>query len=204
LPNDLSIIERYREHHHAIAKMIAVGMTDSMIRQRTGVSTRRLTLLRADPTFMDHLVHHYAKIIDEKWHENVDTWTDLGMSAMIRGLTHVNEHFDQAEDAGELVPLNQAHKVAMDLADRFGRGKTSTVNVNIDFASALDKAIARSGVKTIEGRVADPPHQIEASPPIATQPSTGWPQEVPAVEQPPTRLGPRSFELASIKRRRVA
>ena len=144
---ELNVWQRFREEHHAVARMIAAGLSDSMIRQRTGRSIRRLTLLRADPSFQE-LIAVYSQRIEEKWDENLDTFLDLGMGNMIRAEAQIAEHLDKCEDTGELLPVG-----------------------------TLDRAIARSGKaepKQIEAQAAPavlnqpalpaPPERVGAPP----------------------------------------
>lgn len=201
MPTELSLIEQYRESHHAVAKMIAAGMTDSMIRQRTGITMRRLQLLKADPTFMNHLVAHYVQVIEEKWTTNADAYLDLGLGNMIRAEALIADRLDDDPDAISIATLNN---ISQHRADRFGYSKHSRVDVNIDFASSLDRAIARSsGAKVIEAQ-AEP----------ATQPiPLPEPREAPAAVRPPSvaRQEPqssgeprRSVKVPLLRKRRVA
>jgi hypothetical protein len=193
---ELSIIERFREQHHAVARMFAAGFSDSMIRQKTGISLRRLTLLWNDPSFQE-LIAVYSQRVEDKWNENIDVYLDLGMSNMLRAEAQIAEHIEKAEEADELLPLGMLNKISQDRADRFGYSKHTIHHHEHDFATALDKAIARSG-KQIEGRAAEVkplalPHPREV-------------QEVSSPPPSPAPSGPRSFSavLNPIKRRKVA
>jgi len=144
----VNLVQQFRESHHRIAQMLAMGCTPSFIRQHTGVSHRRLTLLQADPTF-NELIVHYEQKTKEIFEETQQTYADLMSSNMLSGERHVRDHFEQAEDNGELIPILTANRISQDRADRLGFGKNSTVQVKHDFASLLDRAIARS-TKVIE------------------------------------------------------
>ena len=193
---ELNVWQRFREEHHAVARMIAAGLSDSMIRQRTGRSIRRLTLLRADPSFQE-LIAVYSQRVEEKWDENLDTFLDLGMGNMIRAEAQIAEHLDKCEDTGELLPVGVLDRISQGRADRFGYSKHTVLHHNHDFASALDRAIARSGKAE--------PKQIEAQ-------ATSEALNQPALPAPPERVGAppqspaRSLSsvLSPIKRRRVA
>ena len=192
----LNVWERFREDHHAVARMIAIGMTDNMIRQRTGRSLRRLALLKADPSF-NELIAIYSQRVEEKWDASVDTYLDLGMANMIRAESQIAEHLDKSEDTGELLPVGVLDRISQGRADRFGYSKHTVLHHNHDFASALDRAIARSGKAE--------PKQIEAQ-------ATSEALNQPALPAPPERVGAppqspaRSLSsvLSPIKRRRVA
>lgn len=185
------LIERYREHHHAIASMMAAGMTDSMIRQRTGVSFYRLTSYRSDPTF-NELIAQKAEKIAEKFDQNIDAYLDLGMGNMIRSEALIAERLNEDEP----IPLLTLDRISQGRADRFGYSKHSTMRVEHDFATMLDKAIARSGkgeLKQIEA---------QAEPAVLNQPALPPPPErakAPHRPQPPAR----SFASA-LKKRKIA
>lgn len=201
-PEELSIVERFREHHHAIAAMVAAGMTPAKIREQTGVSMRRLTLYLGDPSF-NELVAIKAKRRDEIVAKNEDAYLDLGMSNMILAESQIAERLDKAMDPeGEPVSLALLDKISQGRADRFGYSKHSTIRHEHDFSAALEGAIRRSGkgeaMKTIEAKATQVLPQV---PPLPE------PQE--AVPQPHLRHSverPRSFAgvLSPIKRRRIA
>ena len=185
---DLPLIERYRESHHSIARMIAMGQTDSMIRQNTGLSIRRLTLLAASPSFQELFAFYYGQIA-EKVDAAVDAYIDLGVSNMLRSETMIADHLDAAQDqieAGEPnpIPITILDRLSQGRADRFGYSKHSIVHHDHDFAAALDRAIERTRPKEIEGTVieaevvpgpaalAPPPLREQAKDPVAHRPSS--------------------------------
>jgi hypothetical protein len=192
---ELNVWERFRESHHALARMIAAGMTTALITQRTGYSRRRITILLGDPSF-NELIAVYSKRIEEKWDENVDAYLDLGMGNMIRAESQIAEHLDKSEDTGELLPVGVLDRISQGRADRFGYSKHTVLHHNHDFASALDRAIARSGK-------APPQIEAQAEPAALNQPLLPPPPErVKAPPLPPARSF--SAVLNPIKRRRVA
>ena len=160
------VIESFRFAHHNIAMMFAVGMTVQEIVRRTGFTPRRLNILLNDPTFME-LIEHYRRPHVEKLKEEIaDAYTNMG-TAFNGYLRHVIQYLEDHDEADETVPLVHAMKVVSDLGDRIGFSKhTIKTNLNVDFATALDRAIERSGkrpeLKVIEGRVELPESQLEA------------------------------------------
>jgi hypothetical protein len=143
--------------------MFAVGMTVQEIVRRTGFTPRRLNILLNDPTFME-LIEHYRRPHVEKLKEEIaDAYTNMG-TAFNGYLRHVIQYLEDHDEADETVPLNHSMKVVSDLGDRIGFSKhTIKTNLNVDFATALDRAIERSGkrpeLKVIEGRVEPPPRR---------------------------------------------
>lgn len=174
------IIRQYRDSHHRIAELIALGCTDSMIRQQLGVSSRRLALLQADPTFRELIAAKSAKAA-EVMAAAKDEMTEIEVSTMLTGAAMVRDGVDQSAHAepGEervFTPM-QVHRIVMDLADRFGYGKNQTVKVEHDIASRLDRAIARSGVRLVESQV------IEAE---ILEPHAPTPERAPVRSSQPT------------------
>ena len=200
MSNDL--VRQFRESHHAVARMVAAGMSERMIQDYTGYTHRRLRILLADVAFND-LIDWYKARIDPLWNFEDDIYRKLSRSNMLRAEFGIADTLDYVEEQGERVPLMQLNKLSQDRADRMGYGKHSTVHHNHDFASALDKAIARSG-KGEEVKL------IDVSPSVVTSPallaSVG---EEPAFEPAALSGGeasgvasPPSF--AGVLRRRVA
>jgi hypothetical protein len=200
---DLPLIERYRESHHSIARMIAMGQTDSMIRRNTGLSLRRLALLKASPSFIE-LIEFYGKQIHEKVDAAVDAYIDLGVSNMLRSETMIADHLDAAQDqieAGEPnpIPITILDRLSQGRADRFGYSKHSIVHHDHDFAAALDRAIERTRPKEIEGTVIEaevvarsPNHVLPPPPRERVEP----PHTPPPARSFATVLAPRIKKLA--------
>lgn len=195
MSEELSIIERFRESHHAVARMLAAGMSPNMVRQRTGRSIRSLTLLMQDPSFRE-LVAVYSERIEEKWDEHVDQYLDLGMGNMIRAESLIRDKLE----ADDEVPITVLDRISQGRADRFGYSKNSTLRVEHDFSSALDRAIARSDkAKLVNG-------QASELPPV---PALERPKE-PSQRTPPSGAQPSLSQVLDnqndgvFKRRRVA
>jgi hypothetical protein len=75
---------------------------------------------------------------------------------MLRAEAQIQEKLDAAEAEDETLPMRELLAIAKDRADRFGYGPKSTrVNVNVDFATQLDRAIERTS-KVIEARPLHP------------------------------------------------
>jgi hypothetical protein len=153
-----NLIDHYRESHQMVARMIAADCTDKLIRERTGLSTRRLNMLRNSPLFQE-LVSIFRQRAIEKFDQNFDVYLDLGMSNMILSEQMIAERLDAAQDDGATpVPLAQLDRIAQGRADRFGYSKHNVVEHKHDFAQLMDRAIERSGkrpeMKQIEGTVA--------------------------------------------------
>lgn len=201
-------LDQYRERHHAVARLVAIGATQDHIRRQTGISYRRMTILMADPSFKE-LVAGYRTRVDEAWNRNVDTFLDLGMGNMILTESMITDQLEEADEKGESIPLLTLNRLSQDRADRFGYPKTSQVEHKHDFAALLDRAIERSGkareVKVIES-VAVEVSEAKGAPHgrSLSLPASG-PETVNAAKAPsPPPARPSFAAILTTKRRRVA
>ena len=193
-------LDQYRERHHAVARLIAIGATEEHIRRQTGISYKRIAVLTADPSFKE-LVALYRDDVEKIWNRNVDQYLDLGMGNMIHTEAMIQDQLEEADEAGEKLPLLTLNRLSQDRADRFGYPKTSQVEHKHDFAALLDRAIERSGkareVKVIESIA------VEVSEGSAPSLASGSGEvTAPQVVRPPTR--PSFASILTTKRRRVA
>lgn len=144
------IVQRLSDPHHRLARLLASGIRRWEAAERSGYSLARVTMLCEDPSFQN-LVEHYRKEVTAIWAENIDTYYELATSNMVKAERQIAEKLEAAETEGEALPTRDLIAISRDAADRFGYGKKQTnLNVNVDFAAQLEKAIKRSG-KTIEG-----------------------------------------------------
>src|SRR5512146_119446 len=151
-----------RDSHHMIARLAAMGLRKFQIAERTGYSYVRVQALLESPA-MDELVAKYRAKVDEEFVEGADAYFSLATQNMLAAERHIADAIAEADEKGELIPIRTALAISRDAADRFGYGKkTQNLNINVDFAAQLEKAIARSG-KTIEA------NRLEAAPTQAAQ-----------------------------------
>lgn len=140
---------KLRDSHHRIARLAAAGLRPGEIAQRSGYGRERVGQLLTNPA-MEELVARYREKVDEAFAANQDEYYELATSNMLAAERHIADQIAEADEAGELLPIRTALAISRDAADRFGYGKRQTnVNVNVDFAAQLERAIQRSG-KTIE------------------------------------------------------
>jgi hypothetical protein len=193
-------LDQYRERHHAVARLVAIGATHDHIRRQTGISFKRISILLADPSFKE-LVTLYRDDVEKIWNRNVDQYLDLGMGNMIRAEAMIQDKLDDADEKGEELPLLTLNRLSQDRADRFGYPKTSQVEHKHDFAALLDRAIERSGkakeVKVIESTAVE----VSAVPSSLTS-EPGAPPVPTSLAPPPAR--PSFASILTTKRRRVA
>ena len=163
--HELSVKERFRQSHHAIAGMFARGFTASKISRLTGRSMRSLGLLYNNPMFQELIVQKgkaYERIEEEFIERAVeDEYTNKAINDKI-ALTTGMMKLDMLEaklDAGEYPSFRDVHLLHADALDRSGFSKHTQVHHTHDFASTLDRAIRRSNktkeVQEIEGNVVE-------------------------------------------------
>ncbi len=193
-------LDQYRERHHSVARLVAIGATQDLIRRQTGISFRRITILMADPSFKE-LVAGYRERVDEAWNRNVDTYLDLGMGNMIQTEAMIQDQLEEADEVGEKLPLLTLNRLSQDRADRFGYPKTSQVEHKHDFAALLDRAIERSGkakeVKVIESTAVE---VSRIQPPLTSGSGVVTTHKV----MTPLPARPSFVSILTTKRRRVA
>lgn len=148
----LPAVQRFRDPHHRLARLFATGLRPNQVIEQSGYSNTRVMTMYADPAFKE-LIEHYRKMVDKSFVESTDAFFEIATSNMLKAERQIAEKLDKADEDGELLPTRDLIAISRDAADRFGYGKKQTnVNVNVDFAAQLEKAIKRSG-KTIEGSV---------------------------------------------------
>ena len=148
--------QKLRDSHHMIARLRAAGLRNFQIAERMGYSVVRITALLSSPS-MEELVAQYRVKVDESFVENIGEFYQVATQNMIAAERHISDHIAELDEQGELLPVRVALAIASDGKDRFGPSKKSQqTNINVDFAAALEKAIARSG-KQIEGTPPQPP-----------------------------------------------
>ena len=137
-------IKKFRDSYHAVARAMAAGLNNIQVAEATGYSVTTISCYRRDPAMLDQ-VARYREMLTEDWREEQDQISRQSVAAIAKGLRTIHDHFDDADERGELVPMNRALSVVSDLMDRFGYGKKSaTLNMNVNYASELEAAIQRT------------------------------------------------------------
>lgn len=132
-------IKRLRDRHHALARLLAQGMSASEASAVTGYDPSRISILKKDPTFAE-LVDHYRKVDNALMAEFTERATLLTLTAM--------DVLQEAAENDELT-VGQALEISKTFADRTGHApvtKVQQTNINVDLGSRL--AAARSRIAT--------------------------------------------------------
>lgn len=162
-------VQRFRDPHHRLARLLASGLRPAEAATQVGYSLARIYILQADPSFQD-LVAAYRKDVHDAYVSGEEERFRMATEVNLKALRHLNEHFDKADEEGELVPISRALSVFADTSDRVGLSKKSTnLNINVDFAAKLEGAIARSAKsRLVKGRcLPTPALPFQESKPVA-------------------------------------
>jgi hypothetical protein len=171
-------VAAFRESHHRLARLVASGLRTEQVLEISGYSYNRLSVLKQDPAFKE-LISQYQAQGNAKLAEIVDETEATAVSNLRRMEKMVEEHLEQADAEGELIPLKTLSSLISDRMDRFGYSKrTVNLNLNATLAAKLETAIKRTTeAKQIEGRanslpVIDSPRTVavpESLPSVADQ-----------------------------------
>lgn len=172
------VVQSLRDSHHRVARLLASGLRIREVVAQSGYGHNRIITLKKDPAFCD-LVESYRKDVDASFREEVDEFHGLMVENRMLAERMLNDKLTAADAADETLPTRDLLAISRDAADRTGYGKKQTnVNVNVDFAAALERARQRSG-KVIT---------IARSPSLASGGAQEGQQLSSPSEAPPLRL----------------
>lgn len=121
-------IKRITQTHHAIARLMAAGLSQVDIARMVGYSAGRISVLKADPAF-NELVVHYSNVKEMAFvdvHEQIANTSSDALGVLQERLEEEPENFATAE----LIAL------AKMTLDRSGHGPTKTTKI-VDAAAIV-------------------------------------------------------------------
>lgn len=137
-----SPIKTIRDSHHMVARLFAMGLTPGQVAAETGYSPGRITTLQVDPSVQE-LIAHYRNLETEAFLNQRDEYYETVASNRKISALLINDKLNSVEPND--ISFRELVLIHSDAADRTGYPKrTVALNVNADFASLLDKAIART------------------------------------------------------------
>lgn len=139
-------ITKIRQRHHALARALAMGMTQVEAARVVGFTPERVHVLMLDPA-LNELISFYQSQVDAAQIDLVERMAALATDAVI--VLH-----ERLEENPESFDNEELLSVVKTTADRSGFGpssKTTNVNVNVNLADRLAEARRRSQPKLIEG-----------------------------------------------------
>jgi hypothetical protein len=139
-----------------VARLFAMGLWPGEVATETGYSLGRVSTLGGDPAFQE-LIAHYRGMVNEAFADRQDEYFQTISANRTIAARLINDKLADVEP--EDVSFRELVLIHSDAADRTGYPKrTVALNVNADFASLMDRAIARSNsAKLIEGSVGEAP-----------------------------------------------
>lgn len=147
LPRASVGIKRLRARHHQMAWLTALGKRNTDICAECDITPNRLSRLQRAPAFIE-AVAVYTREIQEARLETCRNYGTLAAENMQTVEELIAKELSAVVEGNAPTPsLRDLNRLSMDRADRFGYGKHTTSesrNINVNFASKLESAIARS------------------------------------------------------------
>ena len=141
-PGKSAAVKAFKDSHHLVARLFAAGLRPGEVAERAGYSGNRISTLLADPSFQN-LISEYRREENIAFALTRDDYYDRATRARNIALRLVEDKLADVDP--DDVTIRELMGIHDSLADRTGYGKRSTqVNVNVDFAAQLDRAIKRS------------------------------------------------------------
>lgn len=140
-----SVIKRIRDHHHALARLVAQGKRTGEIARETGMSLSRISILKGDPTFQQ-LVAHYREQVNVI---EMDLYAQMRAREVARYMLATEEEVERLMEMPETFSARDLADIRADAADRLGMTKvTRSENVQWkgDLADGLAEARRRRDV----------------------------------------------------------
>lgn len=178
------VVKTFRDWHHRIARMVAMGMKPGQVQLQAGISSTRFLQYSSDPAFQE-LVAQYRDKVNEGFLDSATELYETVAANTLNAEIMIRETLEDAMETGDRPALKTLLAISRDGADRIGlpKQKVSTnTNFNVDFASMLEKAAARSGRSNV----------IDA---VASRTTTSGPRAPPSAQLKPP------VNVAGIRRR---
>jgi hypothetical protein len=150
-PPGASSLAKLRSTHHALARLIASGISMTEVSEISGYTPSRISVLKADPAFAE-LVAYYQS-------QNTEVFIDAATRLKAVGLLALEEVHSRIEEEPEKISFGQLLEVvnstigpkakAGGVAAAGGGGSSPAVALNITFTSPTHN---ESGV-VVEGKI---------------------------------------------------
>lgn len=114
-------IKRISNRHHALARLIASGMTDGDAALTLGYDISRVSILKQSPAFQE-LLSLYQGEVNAKFATNLEHMAGLSNDALL-------ELRDRIEESPDDFSTRELLSIVTELNDRAERGVDSTVNL---------------------------------------------------------------------------
>ena len=133
-----------RDSHHRVLRLAARGLRNNAIAEATGYSEQRVSTILNSPAAQDVLARYREQILAATITEAAaDAEIDLRTLRLAK--TQRLDRLVAADESGELLAVRDYNAIIADVEDRYGVPKKSTsINLNADFAAELERALTRS------------------------------------------------------------
>lgn len=200
-PRRPTVVKRFRDSHHMIARMFAMGLRPGQVAIETGYCASRISVLQSDPAFRD-LIATYREDVHGAWREEAHNYFSTVNRGRSLALTMMVDQLDDAAESGETIPLRTLKEVHADLADRSGYPKrTEVFTKDMDFAAMMDRRIEKTQkilelraepARLVDQRSTSEIDSSEIDPGLGPQPG-----EIAMVTTPPSVADPVEAETGS-------
>lgn len=130
-------IKKLSERHHALARMLAVGVAPFEAAAITGYELSRVSVLQGDPTFCE-LVSFYREKVDAEFADTMGQLSGLSKDILIELRTRL-------EDEPEKFKIGELQSLLTATLDRSGYGPTTKQETTtINLSGRLDEARRRA------------------------------------------------------------
>lgn len=142
-------LKRLHQRHHALARLIAEGVTVQAAATILGMDPGRVSVLKSDPTFRE-LVQFYESDVKQRYLDKHEVLANISMDAALE----LQERLEDPDKRTKISEMTLVKMIEM-AADRTGMGPTvkQEVNVNVNLAERMKQARERVQSRQIEGRV---------------------------------------------------
>lgn len=133
-------LKKIRDTHHALARVLANGMSETEASLVTGYSLSRISILKADPQF--------ASLLEFYRNETIEGQADFRARMVNVGLDALQELAERLEDNPEDFSPALLKDIVKDMADRTGhapqRGPTNVTQINVGLSDRMARARERA------------------------------------------------------------
>lgn len=137
------VIQRYRDSHHQMARLFAMGLRVSEVAREMGYSIGRVSVHHNNPIFRE-LIAGYSKVNDEVTRDSIASYNALILANGMKAERKIADRLDDDEE-NDAFSTRELLSIARDAADRVGLSKRSIqTNISVDFAAMLDRALDRT------------------------------------------------------------
>jgi hypothetical protein len=134
----LPTIQQLTQRHHALARLLASGMSDIQAGEASGYTPMRVSQLKQDPSFIE-LVRHYQEQVDESFRDVAAEMAGFSLDLM-------SELRDRFEEDPKSFSIGTLMEIMKSFLDRTGHGPSTKVqqDVTVNYGSRLEAARKRA------------------------------------------------------------